>query len=229
MSLISIYRDPINWTTTGIDVNTSSRSRMFQTVTMSLCIAYEAFFRLTLNKYKPDTIPLQYSVNCHKQTKCRQQAAEPMYSFSLLYDNSTSGQYSAPGNGAYLTEAAILPSISTRCAIAKAICGASELFRPVGYYSQQACWINRSYRAHVHSMDSKPRHANFALSCRPTVAMYQDSWLGPDVNAGEAIRDANVPDTKVYGIWFGPSIFLVDVGNCWPYFSWKCFSAASWL
>ena len=172
MSPISIYRDSVNWTTRGVHVNTSSRSRMFQTVTMSLCIAYVHFFRLTLNKYKPDTIALQYSVDCRKQMRRRQQAAESAYSFSLLCNNSTSGQYSTPRRGAYLTDAEILPSISTRCAIAKAICGPSESSRPVGDYSQLAYWINSSYCAWIHSMDSKPRHVNFALSCQPTVATY---------------------------------------------------------
>jgi len=106
-------------------VRTSSRYRIFHTVTMSLCIAYKHFCKLTLKKYKPDAIALQYSVNCSKV-----QNADKGYRINLLFlpTLQQSDQYSDVERVTYLIDAAILAGISTRCAVARAICGESDTY-----------------------------------------------------------------------------------------------------
>lgn len=46
-----------------VQVHTLSKSRIFQMVTMSLCIANKHFSMLTPRKWMPDAMALQYSVN----------------------------------------------------------------------------------------------------------------------------------------------------------------------
>ena len=127
-SLGRIYNDMINLIiNVYIQVHTLSKSRMFQMVTMSLCIANKHFSRLTLRKWMPDAIARQYSVNCRKDARCRRQARGPTYSSFLLCDD-TSGQVDIPTEkrAAYFIDAVILAGISTPCAVARTISAASD-------------------------------------------------------------------------------------------------------
>ena len=58
----------VNEYSSHVQMHTLSKSWIFQMVTMSLCIANKHFSMLTLRKWMPDAIALQYSVTCNQHT-----------------------------------------------------------------------------------------------------------------------------------------------------------------
>ena len=142
------------------------------------------------------------------------QVTNLIYSFFLLCDNNRCKDYPTSDQDAHFIDASILPAISTRWAIAKAICADPDWLSSVlAHRSFSENLIKKgSYRGWVHRLGSNSRPL-----CGPSwfwlaVARYQVAILH-DVNGSETALDADILlDTRAYGIsWLAPPF-----SNLWP-------------